>query len=159
MHIHCINQMLHIPDVDIVQASLDEKNLIFKVVPTAHTQPCPICLSDQVKRNGVPYNRLVHHLPMGVCPTYLRIPAVSLQCQRGGAHFVWHYDFVAPKNSIPLLLKIIVFKKEGEQRSKVWLSSKNPLTARWNACLKQDLPSKARPFNKPTFKRLLIALP
>ncbi|AXF55169.1 transposase [Salicibibacter kimchii] len=96
--------MLELPDVDIKESYLNaEKNVIFEVTPTEHIQPCPVCLSEQVKRNetkrnGTPYKRCVRHLSMGVSHTYLVLPAIAQACQSCGFHFVWQYDFVDPKN-------------------------------------------------------------
>lgn len=98
MHNHCIKQLLELPDVDIKQSYLNaDKSLILEVTPTEHIQSCPVCLSEQVKRNGTPYKRRVRHLSMGVSHTYLLLPAIALECQNCGFHFVWQYDFVAPK--------------------------------------------------------------
>ncbi|WP_246516461.1 ISL3 family transposase [Salicibibacter cibarius] len=98
MHNHCIKQLLGLPAIDIKQSYLDnEKNIIFEIMPIDRIQPCPICHSEQVKRNGTPYKRCVRHLSMGVSHTYLLLQAIALECQNCGANFVWQYDFVAPK--------------------------------------------------------------
>lgn len=92
-----INELLNLPEVNIINIEIEENHATIELTPVNRVQDCPCCHSTSVIRNGVPYKRDVHHLAAFDKSVYLRIPAINLACKACGATYTWEYSFVEPK--------------------------------------------------------------
>ncbi|RFA37162.1 hypothetical protein CAI16_01400 [Virgibacillus dokdonensis] len=92
-----INELLNLPEIQIVNIETNENHARIEVTPIDHTQDCPYCHSTSVHRNGIPYKRDVRHLAAFGRTVHLSIPAICLACKNCGSTFTWEYSFVEPK--------------------------------------------------------------
>lgn len=97
MHSHSIKVLLDLPELNVCAIQKVKDQVLIEVTPIDATQPCPVCASTQTIRRGTAYQRKVRHLPAFGKRVYLLLPAIRLTCKDCHAHFVWHYDCVAPK--------------------------------------------------------------
>ncbi|WP_146551104.1 ISL3 family transposase [Rummeliibacillus sp. SL167] len=89
-----INELLNLPEVNIVNVEIEDDHAIIEVTPVDYVQNCPCCQSSSVIRNGIPYKRNIRHLAAFDKTVDLRIPAISLFCKTCHATFTWTYTFV-----------------------------------------------------------------
>lgn len=97
MPLQYINELLNLPEVNIINIEIEEHHAIIELTPVEYTQDCPYCHSTSVIRNGTPYKRDVRHLAAFGKSVDLRIPSICLACKDCGATFTWKYSFVGPK--------------------------------------------------------------
>lgn len=97
MHSHSIKDLLDLPELNVRTIQKEQDQVLIEVTPIDATQPCPVCASTQTIRRGTAYQRKVRHLAAFGKRVYLLLPAIRLTCKDCHAHFVWHYDCVAPK--------------------------------------------------------------
>lgn len=97
MHSHSIKVLLDLPELNVCAIQKEKDQVLIEVTPIDATQPCPVCASTQIIRRGTAYQRKVRHLAAFGKRVYLLLPAIRLTCKDCHAHFVWHYDCVAPK--------------------------------------------------------------
>lgn len=97
MHSHSIKVLLDLPELNVRTIQKEHDQVLIEMTPIDTTQPCPICASMQTIRRGTAYQRKVRHLDAFGKRVYLFLPAIRLTCKKCHAHFVWHYDCVAPK--------------------------------------------------------------
>ncbi|MGM0877725.1 MAG: transposase family protein [Bacillota bacterium] len=96
MHSHFNSILLDLKELTIFQVEKTDEDFFIHVKPTAYTQPCPACHSNQVIRRGVAYQRKVCHLPTFGRRVFLILPAIRMTCTHCEASFVWQYECVAP---------------------------------------------------------------
>ena len=97
MHAHSIKVLLNLSELNVCHIQKEHDQVLIEMVPIDSTQSCPICASGQTIRRGTAYQRKVRHLAAFGQRVYLLLPAIRLTCKDCHAHFVWHYDCVAPK--------------------------------------------------------------
>ncbi|WP_121639588.1 transposase [Virgibacillus sp. Bac330] len=92
-----INELLNLPEIQIVNIETKENHAIIEVTPIDHTQDCPYCDSASVHLNGIPCKRNVRHLAAFGRTVNLRVPAICLACKNCGSTFTWEHSFLEPK--------------------------------------------------------------
>lgn len=98
MHLQYIEEMLDLPEVQVIEVDSSDREIIFvKVEPKDRIQPCSICGSLRVTRQGRNKTRQVRHLSAFGKLVFLCVPAIRLYCKNCSCYFVWQYSFVGPK--------------------------------------------------------------